>query len=751
MEIPGFDIQREIGRGGMARVYLAVQRKFGRLVALKVVADTFANDPEFRRRFVQESRINAKLTHSNIVQVYDVGQADQALYLVMEYVGGGDLNARLDRGMRVSELIRVVTEIGRALDYAHSRGFVHRDIKPENILFREDGTAVLSDFGIARVVDHTPSVSRSGTVMGTPQYMSPEQAAGRALDGRSDIYSLGVVFYRMLTGDVPFKAETAVSTGIKHLQEPIPRLPSYLAPFQEVVDRALAKRPETRFQTGAELAAALEAVRASPDLPNATIRSQVVTTQEIRAVGAQLITSRDPSRAERGSRRRRRRRTVRTVASVTLLALLIGGASLVLVQRPDWVTRLSAAVGIVDDPMVQEAWNSARSLRQDPNQSLATIVAGYRRVLNLDPDHEGARAALATMATQWKTDIEQALGQGNLSQAETKLQESTLAFPNEPALAELSEQLTNRKHAERLLSSTQGLLRSHGLSDIPSATAAIQAYQEVLRLAPGNPVAIAELDALSHHYASLAAEAADTGRVDQAISFLDRASAANDQLPELATVREKIQQATTLQSAISDMLQQASAYRAAGALINPPGENAAELYHRVLATDPDNVIAMQGLNEVVSQLLATATKLLGAGDLDSVRSLIDRASAVGLDQESVNRLKARLDGEVARRASVRENLDEAERLLDRGFITEPQERNAVALLRDVERLDPGNERAQALLARSAERLASVAREAYDVGLTRDARHYLELALTVTPDVAAWRELRAEWEESDATL
>ena len=124
---------------------------------------------------------------------------------------------------------------------------------------------------------------------------------------------------------------------------------------------------------------------------------------------------------------------------------------------------------------------------------------------------------------------------------------------------------------------------------------------------------------------------------------------------------------------------------------------------------------------------------------------------MGLDQESVNRLKARLDGEVARRASVRENLDEAERLLDRGFITEPQERNAVALLRDVERLDPGNERAQALLARSAERLASVAREAYDVGLTRDARHSLELALTVTPDVAAWRELRAEWEKSDATL
>lgn len=751
MDIPGFEIKREIGRGGMARVYLAVQRKFGRLVALKVVAESFARDPEFKKQFIEESRINARLTHSNIVQVYDVGSTDQLLYLVMEYVGGGDLNARLDSGLRIEDLIKVVKEIGRALDYAHGRGFVHRDLKPENILFREDGTAVLSDFGIASVVDKAPSVSRAGTVMGTPQYMSPEQAAGRALDGRSDIYSLGVVFYRMLTGDVPFQADSAVSTGVKHLQEPIPRLPGYLSAFQDVLDRALAKRPEARFQTGAELAAALDAVQSRPDLPNTTIRSQVVTTQEIRAVGSQLMTSRDPGRAERSSRRRRRQRVVRTVASVTLLSLLIGGASLIFVQRPEWVTRLAATAGVIDDPMIQDAWNSARSLRQDSNQSLAAIVAGYRRVLNLDPDHAGAEAALASMAGQWKTDIEAALEQGNLAQAETKLEESLLAFPNDPALERLAGELTNRKHAERLLASTQGLLRSHGLSDIPSATAAIQAYQEVLRLAPEHPVAEAELDALGNHYANLAAEAADAGEVDRAIAYLDRASAASDGLPQLAAVREKIQQATTVNSAISDMLQQASAYRADGALINPPGENAAELYHRVLATDPDNVIATQGLNEVVSQLQANATEMLAGGDLAGVRALIDRASAVGLDQESVSRLRARLDGEVARLASVKESLDEAEALLDRGFITEPQGRNAVSLLREVERLDPGNQRAQALLARSAERLASVAREAYDVGLTGDARHYLELALTVTPDVPAWRELRNQWEESDATL
>jgi tetratricopeptide (TPR) repeat protein len=372
-------------------------------------------------------------------------------------------------------------------------------------------------------------------------------------------------------------------------------------------------------------------------------------------------------------------------------------------------------------------------------------------VLNLAPGHQAAEAALASIADQWKADIRSALEQGNLTLAENKLEETTQAFPNDASLVDLSRQLTNRKHAERLLATTQGLLSSHGLSDIPSATAAIQAYQEVRRLAPGHVVAQAELDALGQHYANLAAQAADEGQVEQAIGFLDRASAANDQLPELALVREKIQEAATLQSAISDMLQQASAYRGAGALINPPGQNAAELYHRVLATAPDNPIAAQGLNEVVSQLLASASRLLDSGDLDGVQGLIDRARAVGLDEESINRLRGRLDGELARRSTVQDNLDEAEALLDNGFITEPQSRNAVALLRDVERLDPGNERANELLARSAERLADVAREAYEAGLTGDAKHYLELALTVTPDVPAWRELRIEWEQRAATL
>ncbi len=752
IELPGFEIQRELGHGGMARVYLAVQQKFGRQVALKVVANEFAKDPGFRSRFLQESRINAQLSHPNIVQVYDVGVHGELLYLVMEYIKGGDLIQRLDRGIHVQELMRVVSDIGRALDYAHNRGFVHRDIKPENILFREDGSAVLSDFGIARAVDGNPTMSRLGTVVGTPQYMSPEQASGGKLDGRSDLYSLGVVFYRMLTGDVPYKAESAVSIAIKHLQDPVPRLPNYLSAFQSVIDRCLAKKPEQRFQTGAELSAALQAISVEMPLPNATIKARAVSTREVHAVGAGAFTTlRDPVRAERGERRRARRRWTRQAITFLLLVVVVAGGSLMLVQQPKWITRLLSVAGVVDDPMVQEAWNSARSLREDPNQSLATIVSAYRRVLSLEPDHAGAKEALAGLASQWKQDVAEALAQGNLSLAETKLAQSSQAFPDDPMLAELSVQTTNRRHAESLLASTQALLRSHGLSDIPSATAAIQAYQEVLRLAPGHPVARAELDAMAQHYASQAGEAADAGRLDDAISFLDRATAANNTLAELTTVREQIRQANTLRTAISDILQQASRYRAAGALINPPGENAAELYHRALATDPDNVIAVQGLNEVVSQLTANATQLLARGDLEQVRALLDRATAVGLNPQAINQIKARLDTEATRQTAVTAYLADAESLLSEGYVTEPPERNAVFLLREVERVDPGNPRARLLLAQSAARLVGVAQDAYDVGMIDDAKHYLELALTVTPDVPEWRELRLKWEQDASSI
>ena len=745
MHIPGFEIERAIGRGGMAQVYLAVQTKFGRHVALKIVSEQFAKDPKFRTRFLSESRINAQLNHPNIVQVYDVGESGPYLYLVMEYLAGGDLNRRLHKGIELKTLIGVVADIGSALDYAHSKGFVHRDIKPENIVFRAEGSAVLTDFGIARYADASSSVTRTGTVVGTPQYMSPEQASGQELDGRSDLYSLGVVFYKMLTGDVPYKAETAVAVGIKHLTEPVPKLPSHLSAFQATIDRCLAKEPKDRYQTGAELSSALRKLRDQPFVPDGTIRSNAVTTQEIRAVGTTMLTTiPDSVRADRDRRAPRRKRRMGLSVGLTLLIGLMAGSTWLFVERPEWINDNLVRFQLADDDSTERLWHAAQSLRQDPNQSLAAVVAGYRRVLDVQPDHPGANSAIDGLASQWKEDIRLSLFEGALAVAENKLAESRQVFPDDPQIQELEVQLNNRQTAENLLLSTQALLRTHGLSDIPSATAAIQAYQEVLRLSPENLIARAELDSLATHYADMARTAIDDGNVEDAISFLDRASAANPELTDLTAVRARIGRETDSRTKIDEILNDANEYLATGAFINPPGENAAELYHRVLATDPNNVVARQGLGEVVSQFNKTTSQLLATGMFEAADALVARATAVGLDSASVNQVKARLDQESARISSVESMLEQAAELLRQGYVTEPPVSNAVSTLREVERLDPDNDAAQLMLNQAAEMLASAAIEAHDAELVTEAKHYMDLALAVRPGAAQWRDLRQKW-------
>jgi Ser/Thr protein kinase RdoA (MazF antagonist) len=752
MEIPGYSIEREIGQGGMARVYLAVQRKFGRLVAIKVVSPEFTLDPEFGKRFVREARIVAQLTHPNIVQVHDAGVHDGHYYLVMEYMRGGDLNRRLQRGMHMQAVLSVTKDVARGLDHAHQKGYVHRDIKPENVLFREDGSAVVSDFGIARLIGGGATLTRQGTVVGTPQYMSPEQAAGRELDGRADLYSLGVVFFRMLTGDVPYKADSAVAVGIRHLQDPIPRLPTHLAVFQPVVNKFLAKRPEARFQTGADVIATLDGIRAEGVVPNAVIKGDVVSTAEIRAVTDVVPAPPREVRplrveADPGRRKRPRRRMWPWVAVVTIAA--VGAAVWYYPDREKAFAELMLAAGLIERPELQRAWNDAESLRGDPNQSLAAIVAGYRRVLDLDPGHMGANEAIDALARKWKSDVTAALAADDLVLAEARLTDAVAVFPLDEELTVLYDNLNERKRALSLVASTQTLLRSHGLDDLPTVTAAIQAYQEVLRLHPTNATAQSELDRLASHYTTLAANAMESGNVTAAMSFLERASTANSKYPPLVELRATIQEAATLQTEIEGLLQLAGQYRASGALLNPPGENAAEIYHRVLATDPDNAIASQGLSQVVAQLLSRATEYLNAGRVDEVRAMNARALEIGLSDVALQALQAKLTAEEARIATVARLLEEAQRLIAEGFITEPVEQNAVAKALEVLRLDPANATAQKLLASAAERLFSVAREAYDAGLKPEGRHYLDLALTVTPDVPEWRVLRDTWAADQA--
>lgn len=285
-----YTIERELGRGGMGVVFLARDERLDRLVALKVLPSEFAAQGETRERFLREARTSAQLSHPNIVPVYRADELEGMAFFAMGFVEGETLGDRLrDRGpLGPAETVRIMREVAWALAYAHARGIVHRDVKPENILLeRASGRAVVTDFGIARTT-FDPSITQAGHVLGTVHYMSPEQCAGGTLDGRSDLYALGVVGFHALSGQLPFDGDEPQAIIVAHaartpprLQEVAPDVPTSLA---EVIDCCLQKRPDERFATGEALAEALtKALEEAPSAQRAS-RSDILNTDQAAAV-----------------------------------------------------------------------------------------------------------------------------------------------------------------------------------------------------------------------------------------------------------------------------------------------------------------------------------------------------------------------------------------------------------------------------------------------------------------------------------
>jgi serine/threonine protein kinase/ABC-type transport system substrate-binding protein len=266
-----YEIKSELGRGGMATVYFAYDPRFGRDVAIKVLPREFLHEPTFRARFEREARTVAVLEHPAIVPVYDFGEENGQPFIVMRYMSGGSLADRLKKGaLPVNEAVQIVQRLAQALDAAHARGVVHRDLKPGNVMFDQYGNAFLSDFGIARLTASGEATLTGSGIVGTPTYMSPEQIQGaKDLDGRADIYALGVIFYQMLTGNVPYQGDTPIKVMMMHLTEPVPHLqptaPTLaghpaLPVFDQVVGQAMAKDPKDRYPTAGALAGAAETV-----------------------------------------------------------------------------------------------------------------------------------------------------------------------------------------------------------------------------------------------------------------------------------------------------------------------------------------------------------------------------------------------------------------------------------------------------------------------------------------------------------
>jgi tRNA A-37 threonylcarbamoyl transferase component Bud32 len=298
-----YHVIEPLGQGGMASVFKAYDTNLERFVAIKIIRSDIAGgvDSEFLKRFQREAKSLAQLDHPYILKVLDYGEEGGVPYLVMPYLQGGTLKEKMGQPMPSEEAAALLAPIARALEYAHQQNIIHRDVKPANILISKSGAPILSDFGIAKILVQSGStqLTAAGVGIGTPDYMAPEQWTGSA-DPRTDIYSLGVVFYQMVTGRLPFSADTPAAVLIKHLRDPLPRPKTFVPGLPDVVEqvlfKALAKEPESRFQTMGEFATTLEKLERSD---HTVIGSSAVEFETVRGLDATAIASGEAGMAQR--------------------------------------------------------------------------------------------------------------------------------------------------------------------------------------------------------------------------------------------------------------------------------------------------------------------------------------------------------------------------------------------------------------------------------------------------------------------
>jgi beta-lactam-binding protein with PASTA domain/tRNA A-37 threonylcarbamoyl transferase component Bud32 len=369
-----YQIEREIARGGMAEVYLARDQSLNRPVALKALFPEFAREPSFVERFRREAQAAANLNHPNIVSIYDWGQESGTYFIVMEYVEGRSLREliQLDGPLDPGRAADIAAEIASALAFAHRSGVVHRDVKPGNVLLTESGTVKVTDFGIARA-GTSDGLTQTGSVMGTATYFSPEQAQGLAVDGRSDVYSVGVVLYEMVCGVPPFTAESPVSVAYKHVREepiaPSLRNPAVPPALEQIILSALAKDPEHRYQSADDLRADILRFRRGRPLVAAPITAIVtelptaaVTTAGVGAYAAAAATVANPRvPAEQPYGRppsRTRHPAIFTIITLLILAALVGGI-------------LFAAVKLGNDQKTVTVPNVVHKTEEQATQALA--------------------------------------------------------------------------------------------------------------------------------------------------------------------------------------------------------------------------------------------------------------------------------------------------------------------------------------------------------------------------------------------
>jgi serine/threonine-protein kinase PpkA len=457
MNIPGYNILKPIGIGGMATAYLAIQTSLQRQVVLKVLHSTSAVAEENVERFINEGRILASLNHPNIITIHDIGRVENLVYLSMEFVEGGDLKERISKGaLSPPEALSIVKGIASGLNAAHKNGVIHRDVKPANILFHRDGTPLLTDFGIAKkLTANIDELTRTGTFLGSPNYMAPEQAETGPIDGRADLYALGVIFYELLTGSKPYQSQSVINVIVQHKQSPIPKLPPAAQDYQPLLDLMMAKDRRDRFRDAESLLHFI---------------GKLESDLHAGAANAVQSVEADPARRGRSYKHARAVASRRRVSIFLLIGFIFSSLaygiifyyaeqlrakrestdrhpppSVLLQAEPD-----SAAAGlkpVTPGPMPSQnevrtalAWLAEKSLEEyrltSPPKNNAYYY--YSRLLQMEPDGELAKTGFKKIAARFALLAEREIARGHDAEAQRYLHIGLQLDPDNPQLRQLS-------------------------------------------------------------------------------------------------------------------------------------------------------------------------------------------------------------------------------------------------------------------------------------------------------------------------
>ncbi|MEP6390954.1 MAG: protein kinase [Halioglobus sp.] len=714
-EIPGYEVYERLGRGGMATVFRALHLNLDREVAIKVMDTSLNSDESFAERFIREARISARLVHPHILQIYDVNSYDSLNYIAMELLSGGDLADTIRGSMTQRTIYDVMEQMCEALDYASSKGYVHRDIKPSNIMIRAEADYVLADFGIAKAANSGTQMTQTGLMVGTPSYMSPEQAKGVEVDGRSDIYALAVLFFEMLTKKLPYDSDSAVSTAVKHLTDPIPTLPEELKAYQPFLNKALAKEAGDRYQTGREMFAALSEVRSNFDdeaILTEVDPGSVQAAPEIEEEEDEMKTSAawtgatqvsQPSRPSRpyklhdtsspdslvsGIRTEQRSAggdtgsfPVAKAALVTGAFLVVGAAGLAgytvsqgkplsemtnisgLFSKDDGSMTAEELKAYVDERLAKAEIALAEADANPVRASQANEILSD--VLSKDPGNAKATAGVTQLVTYYFGVADEAAAMGQFKAASSALESAKQLAPERTdiddkvvSILELEEQWLSPEEALGMLQDGQQLIAQGDY------VGAAKDFASVLTIYPENVMARESLDSAIDELLLNAQDAMKQGEFSEVAKTLSEASRLVPERTEIAELLEKLPE---IEMAWSQNRQLTTALNSAGSLLRKNQfANAAQAYQAILEQAPGSSVANDGLVQSLAGLKAAARAALNSGNFDQAEALLEDAIALNPDdsanQALLDELPALESQWQDKQSRVAEQMKEAETL-----------------------------------------------------------------------------------------